>query len=137
MAKLKQELDGLLLTLEVVGDEALPGSDASHFAARIRNTSGTTILELRLPAAMVESSVIGRLQHELTMSPDGMIWVLYDSIDAEIGPPATFPIDTLVEKSLTTAMIEDEPNAAVALDTLRHRLKRALLAVDAAQAQLK
>ena len=137
MTKLQQELDGLRLTLEVVRCEALLESDVSHYAARIRDSSGTVILELRLPASMVESSVARSLRHEFTMSPDGLVSALYDGSITMPAPSAALPVDTLVEQSLTPVMLEDEPGAMEALNTLRDRLKRALLAVDAAQARLK
>ena len=78
MTKLQQELDGLRLTLEVVRCEALLESEVNHYAARIHDSSGTAILELRLPASMVESSVARSLRHGFTMSPDGLVSVLYD-----------------------------------------------------------
>ena len=137
MTKLQQELDGLRLTLEVVRCEALLESDVSHYAARIHDSSGTAVLELRLPASMVESSVARSLRHGFTMSPDGLVSVLYDGSITMPAPSAALPVDTLVEQSLTPVMLEDEPGAMEALNTLRNRLKRALLAVDAAQARLK
>ena len=137
MTKLQQELDGLRLTLEVVRCEALLESEVSHYAARIHDSSGTVILELRLPASMVESSVARSLRHVFTMLPDGLVSVLYDGSITMPAPSAALPVDTLVEQSLTPVMLEDEPAAMEALNTLRDRLKRALLAVDAAQARLK
>ena len=86
---------------------------------------------------MVESSVVGRGIHDLMMSPDGTISVLYDGAGGLVSPGIGVPVDTFVERSLSPTMLEDEPDAAKALNTLRDRLKRALLAVDIAQNQLK
>ena len=137
MAKFQQKLDGSRITFQLVEDDSLPEFGASHYLARIENAWGSTILELRLPISMVESSVVGQGIHDLMMSPDGTISVLYDGADGLVSPGIGVPVDTFVECSLSPTMLEDEPDAAKALNTLRDRLKRALLAVDIAQNQLK
>jgi len=137
MAKFQQEPDSSRITFQLVGDDSLPEFGTSHYLACIENASGSTILELRLPISIVESSVVSRAIHDLMMSPDGITSVFYDGADGLVSSGIGVPVDTFVERSLSPTMLEDEPDAAKALNTLRDRLKRVLLAIDIAQNQLK
>ena len=103
----------------------------------LKNKSDEIIMKLQLTADLVEATVLNSIRPESSMSPDGEVSVELDSHDALFHSNKGVAIDDLVVASLRTPMLEDEANIVQLLQTLHDRLRRALLAVEAAQNQLK
>lgn len=115
---------------------AVPGLGVAYYVASIQDAAGLTVLELRLPAALVESVVIDHAAPMIAMSPNGMISVVDDLLETSSKIGNGISVDALIERSVVPEMLEDEIDADRQLDELRDRLKSALLVIDAARSKL-
>ena len=113
------------------------GIAADSYQIRQVDQAGNTILSLIVPSDSMQPIVLGHAELFISLNPAGEVSISSDSFALNGMQMATTDIDDLVKKSVNLQMLEDEPNAAVMLQTLKKRLITSLAAVDEAISNLR
>jgi hypothetical protein len=132
MSDMDAQTGSLCLTFKAEDEDC----GRTAYEVQLADDSGAIIMNLRLPAKLVESAVINSLRPAISMAPGGELSVQFEGIEEGPIPIAGLTIDQLIEQSLTPIMLEDEPEIEKMLQTLRGRLLLALDVVDTALTHL-
>lgn len=124
-----------LFAAEEDGAAAIAG--VSAYKLQLVDGTGRATLTLRLPADLIDSVIVSKMEYSISMAPDGAIsgTIAGSSLDerhTELGS-----IDTLVADALQPSMLEDEPDGLRMLTSLRDRLARAIALAENAIAQFR
>lgn len=126
------ELDSI--DFEVSFGYSAESGDQYILCATAKN--GMLSLQLSVAADLIAPVVLANSNVVVAMSPDGLLRVYADR-----GPPNTSigaenKLDVLIKQSINSQMLEDEPDAAAMLQTLRSQLTSSLATVDEAIANI-
>ena len=113
------------------------GITADSYQIRQLDQAGNTILSLIVPSDSMQRVVFGHAELAISLNPTGEVFISSDGFALNVMQMARTDIDDLVIKSINLQMLEDEPNAAVMLQTLKKRLITSLAAVDEAISNLR
>ena len=126
----------LRFVIDVVDGHSV-GIAADSYQIRQVDQAGNTILSLIVPSDSIQPVVLGHTELFISLNPAGEVSISSDGFALKGMQMATTDIDDLVKKSVNLQMLEDEPNAAVMLHTLKKRLITSLAAVDEAISNLE
>ena len=117
-------------------DDPSAGFVAECYQIRQVDQAGNTILSLIVPSVTLEVSVLGQLEQFVSMSPSGEVSIGSDDNASADPQRGTTDIEHLIKHSVSPQMLEDEPEVAAMLNTLKQRLIALLAIVDEAISNL-
>jgi hypothetical protein len=96
---------------------------------RLIDAAGMTIMAFKLPANVTQAITGEEADWQLTMSPDGCLAVY---VDGSKSPNRQIKIglSELVQQSLSSDMLEDEPELRAQLTELKRKLAESITLVD-------
>ena len=125
----------LRFVVDAINDPS-SGTPAASYQIRQIDKANNTILSLIVPSAKLVPVVLGRAELFITLSPSGEISIISDDTSSASSPWATTNIEQLIKQSIIPQTLEDEPDAAMMLHTLKKRLITSLATVDKAISNL-
>ena len=128
---LKEPSRELTLKLSWPGDQAHL-ADEQHVVVELQDANSLTMASLSAPSDQLMQAVSQKLRCYPLMSPDGTVSIASDEFAEPLPSVQTIALDQLIAESISTDMLDDEPNAANMLSELRVRLLKSLELVEQA-----
>ena len=120
------------------------GFPAESYTAGFRQTDGTRVVEIALPAELIERAVLCAARLSLWLSLDSRLVLDGEGLSDEMleaasaaGPLGQQTVTSLITASLEPDALDAEDDPGVGLASLRAQLVDALARVDAAIERLK
>ena len=118
-------------------DDLSAGLAANSYQIRQIDHAGNTILSLIVPSANLEPAVFGHAELFISLSPSGEVSIGGVSVATVDRQRTTINIEDLIKQSISPQMLEDEPDVAAQLRTLKKRLTASLATVAEAISNLE
>jgi hypothetical protein len=132
---LKYPLRDLILKLDWPDDQTHL-ADGQCDVVILQSSNGHTLAGITVPRDQLLLAVSEKLNCYPLMTPDGIVSVASDQTTEPLLSAQTIILDQLIAESISTDMLDDEPNAANMLSELRARLLKSLEYVEQTIASL-
>jgi hypothetical protein len=111
-------------------------ADRQRVVVELQDADSITRASLSVPSDQLLAAVLQRLECYLLMSPNGIVSIASDQTAKPLPLVKTPTLDQLIADSISSDMLDDEPNVASMLSNLRARLLTSLEHVEQAIASL-
>ena len=125
-------LVGLTLAAEAPKQVEFGQAHSKHFQMRIVDSNDIAIISLNLPIQLLINAMMPQLDIQSTIGLNGFVRQSACTRKTEIFAKEGLPIDQLVAQSVSSDMLEDEPEGPQMLFEFRARLLKSLDLVDQA-----
>jgi hypothetical protein len=129
--ELKDPSRDLVLKLDWPSDQ-VQLVDEQRVVVELQDANSLTMASLSLPCDQLLQAVSQKLKCYPLMTPDGVVSVVSDEVAEALPANQTISLDQLIAESISSDMLEDEPEAANMLFELRARLINSLEHVEQA-----
>jgi len=128
---LKYPSRDLTLKLNWPGDQ-VHLADGQLVIVELQDANGLTMASVSVPNDQLLQAVSQKLECYPLMTPDGVVSIASDEFAEPLPSVQTIALDQLIAESISTDMLDDEPNATNMLFELRARLLKSLELVEQA-----